>query len=202
MNKEPEFLEAKLRHVHDPHVQPLTELIERWRQEGRRVPYADPDSGGIHSRILFLAESPGPQASAEHGSRVISPDNNDPSAERFWRLSRKAGLPRDGYINWNAVPWYVSDTRKKANASNADGQAAQPYLHEFVMLLAELRVVVLMGRFSQHWWPRYLTSYPSSQVLPALPAPHPSPLARISCPGFEDDILAAMTDAKRVAWSH
>lgn len=45
MNKEPEFLAAKLRRVRDPHVQPLNELVERWRQEGRQVPYADPDSG-------------------------------------------------------------------------------------------------------------------------------------------------------------
>lgn len=46
MNKEPEFLAAKLRRVQDPHVRPLNGLVERWRQEGRQVPYADPDSGG------------------------------------------------------------------------------------------------------------------------------------------------------------
>jgi hypothetical protein len=52
-----------------------------------------------------MHESPGPQASPGHGSGLISTDNNDPSAERFWRLSREAGLPRDGYISWNAVLW-------------------------------------------------------------------------------------------------
>ena len=59
MNNEPEFLAAKLRRVQDPHLRPLNGLVERWRQGGRQVPYADPDSGGIRSRILFLNESPG-----------------------------------------------------------------------------------------------------------------------------------------------
>ena len=34
MNKDPEFLAAKLRRVHDPHVRPLNELVDRWRQAG------------------------------------------------------------------------------------------------------------------------------------------------------------------------
>ena len=202
MNKEPEFLAAKLRRVHDPHVRPLNGLVERWRQEGRQVPYADPDSGGIRSRILFLHESPGPQASPEHGSGLISTDNDDPSAERFWRLSREAGLPRDGYISWNAVPWYVSATATNVNAKDADGQAALPYLHEFVTLLTELRVVVVMGSFAGRWWFRYLICYPDSRVLPLLGAPHTSNRARISRPGFENDILVAMVKAKQVAWNH
>jgi hypothetical protein len=51
MNGDPEYLAAKLRRVHDPHVQPLNGLVERWRQEGHQVPRADPDSGGVHSKI-------------------------------------------------------------------------------------------------------------------------------------------------------
>lgn len=68
MNKDRQFLVGKLGRVHDPHVRPLNELVEQWRGEGRQVPWADPDSGGIHSRILFLHESPGPASSAAHGS--------------------------------------------------------------------------------------------------------------------------------------
>jgi len=55
--------------------------------------------------ILFLLESPGPMASSAHGSGFISVDNDDPSAERCWRLSTAAGLSRDSYANWNVVPW-------------------------------------------------------------------------------------------------
>jgi hypothetical protein len=38
-----------------------------------------------------------------------------------------------------------------------DGQAALPYLHEFVTRLPDMRVVVMMGSFAQRWWsPRRL----------------------------------------------
>jgi hypothetical protein len=79
--------------------------------------------GGVHSRILFLLESPGPASSAGYGSGIISPDNNDQTAGRFWRLSREAGLNPRTYINWNVVPWYVSANGKAANAADADGQS-------------------------------------------------------------------------------
>jgi uracil-DNA glycosylase len=199
MNKDPEFLAGKRRRVHDPHVRPLNALVDRWNGEGLPVPYADPDSGGINARILFLHESPGPRASAEHGSGLVSPDNNDPSADRFWRLSREAALARDSHINWNAVPWYVSGTAKNQNATTADGQAALPYLHEFVTLLPDLRVVVVMGVFAQRWWFRYLIDCPDSRVLPVLAAPHTSSRARISNPRFEQDIFAAMAKARQAA---
>lgn len=60
MNKDPAFVAGKLGRVHDAHVQPLNALVEAWRREGRDVPWADPDLGGIYSRILFLRESPAP----------------------------------------------------------------------------------------------------------------------------------------------
>jgi uracil-DNA glycosylase len=199
MNRDPEFLARKRRRVHEPHVRPLNALVGRWNSDRLRVPYADPDSGGIHARILFLNESPGPQASAEHGSGLVSTDNNDPSAERFWRLSRQAGLSRDIYISWNAVPWYVSGTAKNKNATAADGQAALPYLHEFVTLLPDLHVVVVMGGFAQRWWFRYLIDCPDSRVLPVLAAPHTSNRARISNPRFEHEISAAIAKARQAA---
>jgi uracil-DNA glycosylase len=198
MNKDTQFLDDKLRRVQEPHVRPLNALVERWRQEGRPVPWVDPDSGGIASRILFLHESPGPASSAGHGSGVISPDNNDQTAARFLRLSGKAGLDRRSYLNWNAVPWYVSATGKAANASPADGRAALPYLHQFVMLLTELRVVVVMGAFAEHWWLRYLRQA-DSPVLPLITAPHPSASARRGRPDFENEIVIAMTKARATA---
>jgi hypothetical protein len=54
-----------------------------WRGEHRDVPWIDPDSGGIHSRILFLLESPGPKSSTGHGSGVINIDNDDQTDARF-----------------------------------------------------------------------------------------------------------------------
>jgi hypothetical protein len=55
MKRDPAFLKDKLRRVHDLPVASLNGLIEDWRWEGRQVPWADPDSGGVSSRILFLA---------------------------------------------------------------------------------------------------------------------------------------------------
>lgn len=198
MNRDRAFLTGKLSRIHDPHIAPLNGLVEAWHAQGMQVPWADPDSGGIHSRILFLHESPGPAASARHGSGIISPDNNDQTAARFWRLSRDAGLPRNAYINWNIVPWYVSATGANANASPADGRAALPYLHQFVSLLTALRVIVLMGGFAEHWWLRYLRRA-DSPVLALIVAPHPSASARRSRPDFEQEISIVMTKARRAA---
>ena len=199
MNKDPEFLTDKLKRVHDLHVRSLNAMVEACsRREDRDVPWADPDSGGIHSRILFLHESPGPAASAGHGSGVISTDNNDQSAARFWRLSREARLDRRSYIPWNVVPWYVSSTAKAANAANADAIAALPYLHQFVSLLTELRVVVVMGGFAEHWWLRYLRR-PDSPVLPLVCSPHSSASARRSRPDFEREISVAIVKARDAA---
>jgi hypothetical protein len=114
------------------------------------------------------------------------------------RLSAKAGLDKRSYLNWNAVPWYVSATGKSANASPGDGRAALPYLHQFVMLLTELRVVVVMGAFAEHWWLRYLRQA-DSPVLPLITAPHPSASARRSRPDFEQEIVIAMAKARAAA---
>jgi hypothetical protein len=149
MNRDPAFLANKKSRLQDPHIAPLNALVQTWRADRIPVPWVDPDSGGVHSRILFLHESPGPAASAGYGSGIISPDNNDQTAARFWRLSRDAGLPRNTYVNWNVVPWYVSADSTNVNASAADGQAALPYLHQFVTLLTALRAVVVMGGFAE-----------------------------------------------------
>lgn len=153
---------------------PLNALVEQWRGEGQDVRWADPDLGGVHSRILFLLESPGPAASAGHGSGIISPDNNDQTAGLFWRLSREAGLNPRTYISWNVVPWYVPANGKAANAADADRQAALPYLHQFVGLLTQLCVVAVMGGFAERWWLHYLRR-PESPVLPRFAPLTPVP---------------------------
>jgi uracil-DNA glycosylase len=96
------------------------------------------------------------------------------------------------------VPWYVSPNGKAANATSADGKAALPYLNQFVMLLRELRVVVVMGSFAEHWWLRYLRE-PDSPVLALITSPHPSSSARRSRPQFEQEIAIAMQKARLAA---
>jgi uracil-DNA glycosylase len=96
-------------------------------------------------------------------------------------------------------PAAVPGTAKNKNATAADGQAPLPYLHEFVTLLPDLRVVVVMGSFAQRWWFRYVSGCPDSRVLPVLAAPHSSSRAHISNPAFEQDIFAAMAKARQAA---
>lgn len=196
MNGDEAFRSAKLRRLREPHVWPLNGLVEKWVEEGRQVPWVDPDLGGIHSRILFLLESPGPASSTGHGSGVISPDNDDQTAERFWRISQQAGLARDEYMNWNVVPWYVSGTGKNVNATSTDACAALPYLHEFITLLTQLRVVVTMGGFAESAWLRYLRQ-PDSPVTALITCPHPSASARRGRPEFEKEIGIAMVKERR-----
>ena len=198
MNSDPDFLAEKIGRIHDLHVAPLNALVEQWRQEGRAVPWVDPDSGGVDSRILFLLESPGPASSAEHGSGVISTDNNDQTAARFWRLSTHAGLDRASYISWNVVPWYISENHKSANATAADGREALPYLHQFIQRLPALRIVVVMGVLAESCWLRYLRR-PDSPVLPLVTTAHPSASSRRGRPAFEQDIAVAMAKARVVA---
>lgn len=98
-------------------------------------------------------------------------------------MPEQAGRPGAGrYIVWNAVPWYVSATGKAVNATEADARAVVPYLHQFVILFTELRVVVvMMGGFAEHSWLRYLR-LPGSPVLRLITAPHPSASVRRSPP--------------------
>jgi uracil-DNA glycosylase len=92
----------------------------------------------------------------------------------------------------------VSATGKAANATPADSAAALPYLHRFISLLTELRVVVVMGGLAEHWWLRYLR-LPESPVLPLICAPHPSASSRRGRPGFENEIAVAMAKARQAA---
>lgn len=197
-HRDPEFLARMTARVFEPHVAPLNHLVQEMRHADHPAPWVDPAGGGVQARILFLHESPGPMASSAHGSGIVSPDNDDPTAARFFRLARQVGLPRSAFLNWNAVPWYISDTRRNQNATLADFREAEPWLHRFIGLLAHLSVVVTMGNFAGVCWLRYLRR-PDSPVLPLIVSPHPADRARVSRPQFEEEIATAMRKALHTA---
>lgn len=96
-------------------------------------------------------------------------------------------MERDLFINWNAVPWHMpASGGKTAKVTAADAREALPYMHEFVTLLTELRVVVMMmGGFARDCWLRYLRQQADSPVLPLAhrapsgrPRPDHQPLLR------------------------
>lgn len=208
MHRDPDFLAAKHALMNEAHVRPLNALAHEIREEtGGEVPLFDPAGGGIHSTALFLLEAPGARATgaagpraALKGSGIISPDNNDQTAENSWHLYREASLDTSAVAIWNIVPWYVGSTTKIRAARRDDIAAAQPYLHRLMRLLPEVRVVLTIGDKARDGWLRYLLRQ-DSVLLPTLACPHPSPQVLNVHPDYRDLILSALRRVKAVTES-
>lgn len=203
-NGDPDFVASKLARLREPHIAPLTDYVERLRAlrgGGEAVPWFDPDEAGVNASILVLLEAPGPRAvgtnsprPAAGGSGFISNDNNDLSAEFMWGAHQRAGTIRaEEVVTWNVVPWYVGDGTRIRATNTVDMDEARPHLAELVGLLPAVNVVVLLGGKAQAAWAR------SCIPIPALMAPHPSPRSRNLRPTAGDEIVAALTAARRFA---
>ena len=102
-----EEVERKLALLNEPHVAPLTALVEKLRAQHPEasIPYFDPTEAGTGARILILLEAPGRRSALEKGSGFVSPDNNDETAKNLWTLLREAGISRSTeVVAWNVVP--------------------------------------------------------------------------------------------------
>jgi uracil-DNA glycosylase len=144
-----EAREARVSRLNEPHVKPLTEFVERLRQEtgfGTAIPYFDPMDGGIGANCLFLSEAPGPKAVK---SGFVSRDNPDFSARNFLELNQEAGIPRQKTLAWNIVPWYIGSGKKIRPATTEDVRKGQIHLAELLLLLPNLSIVVLGGNKAQ-----------------------------------------------------
>lgn len=193
-HRDPEIVKGKLARLDEPHLAPLTQLVRRMNRPPEQVaPWFDPDSGGVGARVLFLLENPGPKASAQRGSGFISPDNDDTTAETFFRLLAESGLPRAETVNWNVVPWYQPDGQTRtANATRGDVEHARPWLEQLIQLLPRLRLVITKGVPARDGWMRLLATDPSIPLLPTIAVPHCSPRNLASRPDDRAFILAAM----------
>ncbi|MDQ3579948.1 MAG: uracil-DNA glycosylase [Actinomycetota bacterium] len=138
------------------------------------VPWFDPASGGSHSRVLCLVESPGPKsARTSSGSGIISVDNDDQTAANSFRAMEEAGLQRNSAMNWNVVPWYLDTVRRP---TSAEIRSAVPWLVELLALLNDLRVVVLLGAAARESWTLIQQQRQVNlSTIKLLMAPHPSP---------------------------
>ena len=128
--------------LHEPHICPLTQFVETIRNETEqyeRIPYFDPSDGGIHSKCLFLFETPGPGAVC---SGFISRNNPDETAKNFFELNKEARLARKLTISWNIVPWYIGKEKK---IIRDDIEKGKECLSRLLLLLPHLRVIVLAG---------------------------------------------------------
>jgi uracil-DNA glycosylase len=193
-NRDRAVVEDKLARRFEPHVKALNELVEEINQEtGKRAPWFDPDGGGVHAKVLFLLETPGTHADGDKGSGFISADNNDGTAETFFRIRDQAGLPRNQLVAWNIVPWYLPDGNRAGHATRQDIAEAQPWLVKLMGLLGQdLRLVVPMGVPARDGWMRLLATNPSIPLLPTLALPHPSPMNLHIQPESRDVIRAGL----------
>lgn len=175
--RHPQERSRRLTRIHDPHVRPLNELVERWRLRwpDRRIPWFDPADGGATASILLLLEAPGPRTALEGDQGFCSEDNDD-ATNAVLRLERgNSGLRRRDYVKWNIVPWQLTDSAGKWRSPRPLDleQAAQP-LTELLTVLPDLALVITVGRAALHGWTRHQTLF-AERVVPVLAVPHPSP---------------------------
>ena len=127
----------------------LSKLQERRPGEvcSVEVPDFDPLDGGIHARVLFLLEKPGPMAvksgnGNRPGSGFISRNNDDPTAEATFNFMHQACIPRRATVIWNFIPWWngTVDVNKEERE-----ESAEPLQELISLLRPNLQVVVMVG---------------------------------------------------------
>lgn len=163
-----------------PHIKPLVLFlneIKYARGPNCEIPYFDPCDGGIHSKAIFLLESPGKKAK---GSGFISRNNPDETANNIRRLFIDAKLDRSKTLLWNIVPWYLGRA-----PTDREIKEALPFLKDLVKMLANLRVIVLVG--IKAW--RGESEIASFAKIPIIKTYHPSPLNFNSRPDMKGLVL-------------
>lgn len=157
------------------------------------LPDFDPESGGIHTEILLLLESPGPKVSH---TGFASLDNPDRTAENLSYLLKLAGIGRSRCLLWNILPWQLS-AADVVTPTAAQVKAATPATLELLTLLPALRVVVLVGSKAQGGWKFVLPELSCS--LPTINCPHPSPRYFATDPQAPVRALSALVEARLLA---
>ena len=120
---------------YDVHIAPLTTLVDWIRAEqgvSKKIPCFDPWDAGIHAKVLFLLEAPGPKSKK---CGFVSKDIKDPTAKNLDALIREAGITRKDIVIWNVVPWYIGDGKKIRPAKKSDINSGQKYLEWLLFLL-------------------------------------------------------------------
>ncbi|MBX3740033.1 MAG: uracil-DNA glycosylase [Akkermansiaceae bacterium] len=189
--KDPVEMERRKGMLSHPHMEPLTQYLERLRSDrgiGRETPDFDPCDGGIRAKLLFLLEAPGPRAV---GSSFVSRNNPDQTARNMNSLLQDSLLPRADTILWNIVPWYVGNGRKIRKVTPEDIEQATPYLSELVALLPNLEGIVLVGKNAQS--ARNIISCVTNARI--FEAPHPSPQAFNVYPYKREEARAVFLEA-------
>lgn len=196
-NADPQVVRGKVARLRDPHIEPISDLVEQLAAEHPSgVPYVDPDSGGVTAWVLLLLEAPA--RAAAHGSRMISADNDDGTAANVWRAYAASGLPRVEAVHWNAVPWYLGSETALAPPTPSDIANGRRALDRLLNLLPDLRVVIAMGS-SARTAIEPMRAQLTGRGLVLLTSDHPSQRRyNLTRGAAEASVLGAFGDAKRV----
>ena len=162
---DPAFRAEMHRRRDDPHVAPVTALVDELNsrlREGRGpVPLAPAHHGGVDARVLALLSNPGPAGGGPRGSGFVSVENAAPSSARLAAALEAAGLPQGAVLLWNAFPWSVHETRRGSLTAAMRQEGVEP-LRRLLALLPRLRAVVLHGRDVEDSWARLLRAHPGA----------------------------------------
>jgi uracil-DNA glycosylase len=171
-NADPDSLAAKQARWFEPHIAPINRLVaEIATNTGREVPYVDPDSGGVNTRVLLLLE--GPSGGAAHRSKMISIDNDGGTTANLWRAHQAVGLAREHTMMWNAVPWYLGGSGRIDGPKEAELTEGRSWLVRLLELLPLLEVTIALGRVPEKSL-RPLRSELQARGVIIFAAPHPS----------------------------
>lgn len=141
------FVAEQTARLHEPHISPVTDLVNSLRTPARWLPYVAPLHGGIRSRMLTVLRDPGRGTLDRSGSGMLSVENDDQTAETMFNLMEMAGLTPSEFTLWNAYPWFIDRA-----PTSAEMREAVPTLATLVAMMPELEVVILHGRQAQDAW--------------------------------------------------
>lgn len=150
-----------------PHMAPLERHLDQIRAArgpGCQLPRPDPCDGGVEAELLILFHS---AAGAALETGFVSIDNPDAMAGHMTSFLAEAGIDRKRILIWNVVPWRVD----KGEPSQADLDAAEPWLLGLLELLPRLRVTLLLG-VAAHRAEPIVRAHASGRVINTW-MPHP-----------------------------
>lgn len=148
------FRQQMVDRLWDPHVAPVNQLVDRWRDHDARgwMPYVAPSYGGEAAEVLLLLSNPGPMTNTKiGGSGFLCAENADPGAARLATLLDAVEVGQRRCVSWNAYPWFRHGD-EEIRASHLD--AGLEPLIDLLGLLRELRIVMLLGGTAVKSWRR------------------------------------------------
>lgn len=167
----PEFRADQHARLHEPHISPITRLVDSLRTPERWLPYVAPIHGGVRARIVTVLRDPGRGTADSGGSGMLCVENDDQTAATMSGLMESAGLSPNDFMPWNAYPWFIDRA-----PTDAEIRSATPALMSLLALLPDLEVVLLHGAEARSAWRAATDLHPAiyRRRLVVMEAYHPS----------------------------